>query len=462
MSASELAVTIGGIASILALAYFFIGPKKAKTASLVGGIQEIEITIKGGYSPDIIRVKEGVPVRLKFNRQEAGDCSSRVVLPDFRVSKTLPAFKTTTLEFTPNRSEEFGFACGMNMLHGTLIVESADAGPREPTAGQTATATAEAPEHHDHEHDEHAGHTHGFARAVGVGPTLQGGELESVELATFGGGVTCPTCVTNIEAFINELPGVDDVQVNFGAERVGVRFDPTQVSVDDMEAAVRSGGYTVRRREKPGSPETEDQEAAERRAEQRDLTRRVLVGAVLTAPVLFGMMTYEFFSPDWLPSIFLNHWFQLILITPVMFYAGWPIHRTGWLALSHRTADMNSLITLGAFSSYGYSLLVTFAPDLVPENLRAVYYEAVGVIITLILLGRLLEAIAKSGTGEAIRKLIGLQAKTARIERDGQELEVSVDEVEIRRSTRAPWRQSPRRWGDRRRPFHARRVHGHG
>jgi Cu+-exporting ATPase len=123
---------------------------------------------------------------------------------------------------------------------------------------------------------------------------------------------------------------------------------------------------------------------------------------------------------------------------------------------------MNSLITLGAFSSYGYSLLVTFAPDLVPENLRAVYYEAVGVIITLILLGRLLEAIAKSGTGEAIRKLIGLQAKTARIERDGQELEVSVDEVEIRRSTRAPWRQSPRRWGDRRRPFHARRVHGHG
>ena len=217
----------------------------------------------------------------------------------------------------------------MNMLQGTLIVEAAgsgESGTGEATAGQTATATTEAPERHDHEHNEHAGHTHGFARAVGVGPTLQVGELESVELAIFGGGVTCPTCVTNIEGFINELPGVDDIQVNFGAERVGVRFDPTQVSVDDMEAAVRSGGYTVRRREKPGSPETEDQEAAERRAEQRDLTRRVLVGAVLTAPVLFGMMTHEFFSPDWLPSIFLNHWFQLILITPVMFYTGWPIH----------------------------------------------------------------------------------------------------------------------------------------
>ena len=117
----------------------------------------------------------------------------------------------------------------------------------------------------------------------------------------------------------------------------------------------------------------------------------------------------------------MNPWLQLALIAPVMFYTGWPIHRTGWLALSHRTADMNSLITLGTFAAFGYSLVVTFLPWLLPDALREVYYEAVGVIITLILLGRLLETKAKAGTGEAIRALIGLQPRTARVVRDGAE-----------------------------------------
>jgi len=112
-----------------------------------------------------------------------------------------------------------------------------------------------------------------------------------------------------------------------------------------------------------------------------------------------------------------------------MFYSGWPIHRTGWLTLRHRAADMNSLITIGTIAAFGYSLLVTLAPSLVPESVREVYYEAVGVIVTLILLGRLLEVRAKAGTGEAIRKLIGLQARTATLIRDGEEIEVPVEEV---------------------------------
>src|SRR3546814_6424806 len=102
----------------------------------------------------------------------------------------------------------------------------------------------------------------------------------------------------------------------------------------------------------------------------------------------------------------MDKWVQLALIAPVFVYTGWPIHRSGWLALSHRTADMNSLITIGTVAAFGYSLLVTLAPGVLPSELRDVYYEAVGVIITLILLGRLLEARAKAGTGEAIRKLI--------------------------------------------------------
>jgi Cu+-exporting ATPase len=114
-----------------------------------------------------------------------------------------------------------------------------------------------------------------------------------------------------------------------------------------------------------------------------------------------------------------------------MAYTGWPIHRTGWLTLRNRTADMNTLITIGTTAAFLYSLVVTVAPGLLPDDVREVYFEAVGVILTLILLGRLLEARAKAGTGEAIRKLIGLQARTARVIRDGSEVEIPVQDVQI-------------------------------
>ena len=132
-----------------------------------------------------------------------------------------------------------------------------------------------------------------------------------------------------------------------------------------------------------------------------------------------------------MPSLLLNHWLQLLLITPVMFYTGWPIHRTGWLALANRGAEMNSLITLGTTAAYGYSLLVTVAPGVLPADVRDVYFEAVGVIITLILLGRLIEVRAKAGTGEAIRALLGLQARTAHVVRDGAEIEIPVEQVAV-------------------------------
>ncbi|MFE0452376.1 heavy metal translocating P-type ATPase [Streptomyces sp. NPDC058914] len=189
--------------------------------------------------------------------------------------------------------------------------------------------------------------------------------------------------------------------------------------------------YGSPRGEERTAAEAEAADVAERQAEIRDLTRRVLVGVVLTAPVLFVVMAYELFGAEWVPDWMLNHWLQLALITPVMFYTGWPIHVTGWLTLRHRAADMNSLITLGTSAAYGYSLLVTLAPHLLPEDVREVYFEAVGVILTLILLGRLLEARAKAGTGEAIRALLGLQARTARVIRDGTEGEIPVEDVAV-------------------------------
>ncbi|MFH1103778.1 MAG: heavy metal translocating P-type ATPase [Actinomycetota bacterium] len=349
-----------------------------------------------------------------FDRQENSDCSSRVVFPDFGVSKSLAAFGRTVVELTPDRAGEFGFACGMNMLHGTLVVEPDGAGTQ---AAQAA---------------EPAAHTHEVARAVGVGPTLEVGKTRRVEFALRGGGVTCPTCVRNIEAALDRLAGVDRVQANFGAERVTVDFDPALVGVPELGRRVAEAGYRVEERSDPGSPETEDHEAAARRAEITDLTRRVIVGAILTAPVLFAAMVGQLLDdPTWLPAFLSDGWFQLTLITPVMLYTGWPIHRTGWLTLRHRTADMNTLITIGSSAAFLYSLAVTASPGAFPEDLRSLYYEAVGVIITLILLGRLIEARAKAGTGEAIRRLIGLQPRTARVMRDGAEVEIPVEEVRV-------------------------------
>ena len=404
MGVAEVTVVVAAVAVVGFLWWFFFGPKTARRAELVGGIQEVDVTVKGGYSPDVIRVTEGVPLRLTFDRQESGDCTSRVVFADFGASKTLPAFGTATLEFTPDKVGEFDFACGMNMIHGTLVVDPAD-GATMPTTGGSEVASA-----------------------VGVGPSTDVTvATDQVEFRV--SGMSCASCVVNIESVLGELPGVDRVDVSFGTERATVEYDPTQITPANLQAAVADAGYRLVPRPAPGSADTEDTEAEERQAEIRDLSWRVALGAVLSAPVVFAVMTVDLFGATWVPEFLLNRWFQLAVITPVMFYTGWPIHRTGWLTLRHRTADMNSLITIGTIAAFGYSLLVTLVPSAVPEDVREVYYEAVGVIITLILLGRLLEVRAKDGTGEAIRKLIGLQAKTATLIRDGVEVEVPIDEV---------------------------------
>ncbi|MET8747739.1 heavy metal translocating P-type ATPase [Streptomyces sp. NPDC004728] len=335
MGVADVVVVVFAAVLIAGLGWFFFGPRRARTARLEGGVQRVEVTVRGGYSPDVIRVRQGVPVEVVFDRQESGECTSRVVFPDLRVSAGLPAYSRTTVRLRPPDVGSLGFACGMNMIHGTLIVEPAD--------GPGATEA-----------------------------TPDSGGRDAAAAAAAGSA---------------------------------------------------SGGGT--------GAEAEAAEAAERRAEIDDLTRRVAVGAVLTLPVLFAVMARELFGADWVPGWMLNHWLQLALITPVMFYTGRPIHSTGWLTLKHRGADMNSLITLGTTAAYGYSLLVTLAPGLLPQDVREVYFEAVGVILTLILLGRLLEARAKAGTGEAIRALLGLQARTARVVRDGAETEIPVEDVTV-------------------------------
>jgi Cu+-exporting ATPase len=343
MSADDIVVVAAAVLALAGLGWFFFGPRKARAAELAGGVQRLEVTVKGGYSPEVIRVRQGVPVELTFDRQESGDCTSRVVFPDFRVSAALPAYQRTTVRLDPGQAGEFGFACGMNMIHGTLLVERAAGG----------------------------------AAANGMGG---GGENQ---VAAAGSAVS--------SAADGALPGAADGQA---------------------------------------SQDAGDAEAAERQAEIADLARRVIAGAVLTLPVLYVVVAHDLFKV-WVPAVLLNHWVQLALITPVMFYTGWPVHRTGWLALSHRSADMNSLITIGTMAAYGYSLVVTVAPSLLPAGERGVYFETTGVILTLVLLGRLIETRAKAGTGQAIRELLGLQARMARVIRGGAEAEIPVEEVVV-------------------------------
>ena len=265
------------------------------------------------------------------------------LFPDFRASATLPAYQRTTVRLDPDETGEFGFACGMNMIHGTLIVDPAADG----AAGGAANGSTD-------------------------------------QAAAVTGSAAVP------------------------------------------EADGTLAGATARE----PARSAQDAEAAERQAEIADLARRVLAGVVLTLPVLYAAMAHDLLGA-WVPGVLLNHWVQLALITPVMFYTGWPIHRTGWLALSHRSADMNSLITIGTAAAYGYSLVVTIAPGLLPAGVREVYFETTGVILTLIMLGRLIETRAKAGTGQAIRELLGLQARTARVVRGGTEAEIPVEQVVV-------------------------------
>jgi len=412
MNPAELAVLFGGVALCVGIYWFFFGPKRAHGAELRDGFQEVTITVKGGYSPDVIRLKEGVPARLVFDRQEAGECTSRVVFPDLGLSKALPAYGSATVEFTPELAGEFAFACGMNMVHGTLIVQGNQDASKQGTPGEKDAGVPE------------------IARAVGVGPRLRTDPPTRTEFRITE-GASCASCVANIEALLAESEGVERADVNFAAKRATVDYNPALVGPRKLIDHVAEAGYRLVEQAESSAAEAERRESADRQAEIRDLSRRVAIGAVLTLPIVVAIMASEFLSAAWVPAFMLNHWFQLALIAPVMFYAGWPIHRIGWLTLRHRTADMNTLITIGTTAAFAYSLLVTIAPDVLPSDVREVYYEAVGVIITLILLGRLLEARAKSGTGEAIRALIGLQARTATVLRNGQETPTPIEDLDL-------------------------------
>ena len=243
------------------------------------------------------------------------------------------------------------------------------------------------------------------------------------------GDMSCASCVARVEKALKATPGVTSVSVNFATETAAVEYLPGTVTQAALRAAVEGAGYVLREPE-AGSMVSAGDQAAEARRRELLVTRRKMIVSLGVGAFL---MLLGFFPPSFLTQRQL--WLVMFaLATPVQFWAGRQFYRGAWASARHRTTDMNTLIAVGTSVAYVYSAAVTFFPGFF-ESIAgagfeaAVYYETAVIIIGLILLGRFLEARAKGQTSDAMKKLMGLQAKTARVVRDDVELDVPVDSV---------------------------------
>ena len=247
-------------------------------------------------------------------------------------------------------------------------------------------------------------------------------------------GMGCAACAIKVETVLNKVAGVKKCNVNFALERATVEYDSQVTNLGNIQAVISKAGYKSHVLEEQKNNQTEDSEQEKRKAKQQELTQKVIVGGVISLILMFGglpMMTGLSlpFIPHWLH----NAWLQLFLSIPVVFWCGKGFYMGAFKAFKGGTSDLNSLVTLGTGAAFLYSLFATFFPQFfIFQGLKAdVYYEAAVVIITLILLGRLLETRARSKTSEAIGNLMGLQAKTARVIRQGEGVDIAVEDVII-------------------------------
>jgi Cu+-exporting ATPase len=259
-------------------------------------------------------------------------------------------------------------------------------------------------------------------RGAGYEPVL--------ESATIGvGGMTCASCVARVERAIKALPGVIDATVNLSTESARVEYLPDTVSRERIAQAIREAGY-----EPAEQQQAPDEAKARQEIELAALRRDLLFAAAFTLPLLLLSMgpmvlhglghTLHTLAPEAVWG-----WAQLILATPVLLWAGRRFLTSGWMELRHLAPGMNSLVMIGSSAAYLYSLAALTVPALFPQDTAHLYFEAAAVIVTLILLGRYLEALAKGRTSEAIRRLVRLQPKTARVVRSGAEVEIPAEAV---------------------------------
>ena len=249
------------------------------------------------------------------------------------------------------------------------------------------------------------------------------------------GGMTCSACVSHIENALREVPGVAEANVNLGVERATVEFIPGIVELSDLQAAVEGAGYRVEGFNDSGDQERE-LERLSKVKEIRELRNRLMFAGA--GAILLFLGTFDVFP--WVSNLMGRNYYPFLLwalATPVQFWAGSNFYTSGLGALKHGTSNMHTLIALGTTVAYAYSvtvvLLDAFSPGVLADNgIEAkVYFDTAAIIVALILLGRFLEAGARGRTSEAIRRLIGLRPTSARVVRDGNEIDIPVDQVVI-------------------------------
>ncbi|PGU45194.1 heavy metal translocating P-type ATPase [Bacillus cereus] len=238
-------------------------------------------------------------------------------------------------------------------------------------------------------------------------------------------GMTCAACANRVEKRLNKLEGVNGATVNFALESATVDFNPDEINVNEMKSAITKLGYKleVKSDEQDGSTDHRLQEIERQK-------KKFIISFILSFPLLWAMVShFSFTSFIYLPDMLMNPWVQLALATPVQFIIGGQFYIGAYKALRNKSANMDVLVALGTSAAYFYSVYLSIQSIGSSEHMTDLYFETSAVLITLIILGKLFEAKAKGRSSEAIKKLMGLQAKSATVVRDGTEIKILIEEV---------------------------------
>lgn len=262
-----------------------------------------------------------------------------------------------------------------------------------------------------------------------IADTIQqaGYDIPTVDIQLKVEGMHCASCVNRIEKAIEQIPGVLKANVNLTLEQVNISYLTYLVDLHQIEEVIEEAGYSV---VKEAEIKDSDWEKQRHKTYSLKLKKKLLFSLILTVPILFiSLLEMSGLSISFLKTY--NRFILFFLTTPVMVFAGLQFFTGAWKSLRYKAADMNTLIAVGTGSAFLYSITVTLLPFLFPFTLRHVYFDTAAVIITFILFGRFLEARAKGKTSEAIKRLIRLQPKTAKVIREGKEQDIPIAEVRI-------------------------------
>ncbi|MDO6632641.1 heavy metal translocating P-type ATPase [Bacillus thuringiensis] len=238
-------------------------------------------------------------------------------------------------------------------------------------------------------------------------------------------GMTCAACANRVEKRLNKLDGVNKATVNFALESATVDFNPDEVNVNEMKSVITKLGYKLEVK-----PDDQDASTDHRLQEIERQKKKFIISFILSFPLLWAMVShFSFTSFIYLPDMLMNPWVQLTLATPVQFIIGGQFYVGAYKALRNKSANMDVLVALGTSAAYFYSVYLSIQSIGSSEHMTDLYFETSAVLITLIILGKLFEAKAKGRSSEAIKKLMGLQAKTATVVRDGTEIKILIEEV---------------------------------